>query len=167
MSGLREISPDLVDNYPSAFSIKCTQNIKLTDLSEDDVQGLEDYFLDVNEQFEYDIKFIDQLNDVYSVQMVESQSKRPLLELYRDYQTENKAEQFVDKSDVTEPSIMQEKPAEVAKPVVKLVSNQALETTNLADSMNINVEIANTTVNCSTDDDDKAVAESLLNDPSK
>lgn len=133
------------------------------------MQGLEDYFLDVNEQFEYDIKFIDKLNDVYSVQMIESQMKQPLLELYHDYRTENKAEQFVDKSVVSEPSIMQEKPtaAQAAKPVVNLVSNQALETTTLADSMNVNVEIANTSVNCSTDDDDKAVAESLLNDSSK
>ena len=114
---------------------------------------------------EYGLKFIDQENDVYVIEMVEFNSKKSLLELYHEKTASEallaKPEMVADelnKPALTEPPVAQEPPR------VKLIVNQMLETT-CADHNNFT--LAQTTANISSDDDDNAVAESLAAGSSK
>jgi len=92
LSQIREITPDLVDSYPRAFSIDCELDVKQNGLNPSELEELNLFFQDIAvEEFKFDVKFVSRKDNKYSdtssyiIEMYEAERKQSIFEIFRKH----------------------------------------------------------------------------------
>ena len=128
MANMKEISAEFIDDLPKYFCINCEQKLNVSELSESELREFNDYFLSIIEEFIFDVKYIEQKSEKYQdttryvVQMVESESKLNVLELFKKSKQETNTEIVTEKVDsipkVEEKEAIEEPEPEIVEPEV-------------------------------------------------
>ena len=140
MDQIKEITPDLIDRLPKAFSINCHLHKDYSnELSLIELRELNDFFSELVDEYKFDIKCIERKKEnrykdtsSYSIEMYETESKQTLLEMFRN-----------------------------SKLSANLTDNFAEETMNASTTEHSNVKFALSNTTTVSSEDDRALAESL------